>query len=254
MPRENSFSDEDGRSLTPDLDEDNDLRPQSPVSIKRSQEHNPKPSVSSQRPTAPQVSLGGRTLTPKERFRSSVRKVMQIKKTSAFMSKQDVGAEPGVDVRRESASLAYGHIRQQCVIELVDYSTVRSSFGRMTNREFINYLSDPQASAREPWVKVRWINIGGLSWDVIRALALKYGTYTIHLHSDTLLIVTLQICTLLPLKMFYNIQVASGPRQIITHSIFSFVSSAIPLQRIQISPRITCSTYHVQSHPSLWTK
>lgn len=116
-------------------------------------------------------------MTPKDRFRSSVKKVMQLKKSSGFMTKAGVGAEPGIDIRRDSASLAYGHIKKNCVIEIADYSTVRSSFGKMTNREFINYLDSPAASEREPWVKVRWINIGGVSWDVIKALALKYGVY-----------------------------------------------------------------------------
>jgi hypothetical protein len=45
----------------------------------------------------------------------------------------------------------------------------------MTSGGFINFLQNDQASAREPWVKVRWINVGGISWDVISALALKYG-------------------------------------------------------------------------------
>ena len=101
---------------------------------------------------------------------------MHINKTSSCFLGKGPGAEPGVDVRRDSAYLNYGHIRQNCLIEVADYSSVRSSFGRMTNVEFINFLNNPQASEREPWVKVRWINVGGISWDVIRALALKYGT------------------------------------------------------------------------------
>jgi hypothetical protein len=86
-----------------------------------------------------------------------------------------VGAEPGVDPRRASADAQFGGIRQDCVIEVADYSAVRSSFGRMTNREFVNLMNDPAASEREPWVKVRWINIGGMSWDVIKAVSIKYG-------------------------------------------------------------------------------
>ena len=100
---------------------------------------------------------------------------MHINKTSSYFSNKGPGAEPGVDVRRDSAYLNYGHIRQNCLIEIADYSSVRSSFGRMTNVEFINFLNNPRACGREPWVKVRWINVGGISWDVIRALALKYG-------------------------------------------------------------------------------
>ena len=87
-----------------------------------------------------------------------------------------VGAEPGVDPRRASADAQYSGIRQNCVIELVDYSAVSCSIGRLNNRDFVTLMEDPVASAREPWVKVRWINIGGLSWDVIKALSIKYGT------------------------------------------------------------------------------
>ncbi|KAJ3552967.1 hypothetical protein NM688_g3872 [Phlebia brevispora] len=51
----------------------------------------------------------------------------------------------------------------------------------MTNQEFIRLLSDNRASAKEPWVKVRWINVGGVSWDVISALALKYDMHPLAL-------------------------------------------------------------------------
>lgn len=48
----------------------------------------------------------------------------------------------------------------------------------MTNNAFIEMMKDPRASERESWVKVRWINIGGISWDVLSALAIKYGEAT----------------------------------------------------------------------------
>ena len=86
-----------------------------------------------------------------------------------------IGAEPGIDPRRDSAELLYGHIHQECTVEIMDYSAVRSSVGRMTNEEFIELMQDPIASATEPWVKVRWINIGGVSWDVMKAVSIKYG-------------------------------------------------------------------------------
>lgn len=114
-------------------------------------------------------------MTPKDRFRSSVKKVINIKRMYGFTAKHRVGAEPGIDVRCAAASNAYNHFKTNCVIEIAEYSTIRSSFGTMSNREFVNYLEDTAASEREPWVKVRWINIGGISWDVVRALALKYG-------------------------------------------------------------------------------
>lgn len=43
----------------------------------------------------------------------------------------------------------------------------------MSNSEFVNLMSN--ADDRPAWSKVRWINIGGISWDVLSALAIKYG-------------------------------------------------------------------------------
>lgn len=116
--------------------------------------------------------------TPTERFRAAARKVIQLHRSTSVLTsgaRPGVGAEPGIDPRRESAFVNYGHIKQDCVIEVMDYSGVNISVGRMTNREFVGMMRDDRASAREPWVKVRWINIGGISWDVISAVALRYG-------------------------------------------------------------------------------
>ncbi|KAJ6562659.1 hypothetical protein B0H19DRAFT_101692 [Mycena capillaripes] len=97
------------------------------------------------------------------------------------MSRRGVGSEPGVDPRRAGADAEHGEIKQECVIEVADYSAVRSSFGRMTNREFIDLMGDPEASTREPWVKVRWINIAGLDWGVIKAVSIKYDLHPLAL-------------------------------------------------------------------------
>lgn len=175
MPRENSFSDSDGRSLTPDLEDEDPASPTSPGSRTR-------PTIpaitasSSTKHTATTRSTAGPTMPPLHRFRHTVRKVIAMHRgTNVLVSGRGVGAEPGVDPRRASADAQYGGIKQDCVIEVADYSAVRSSFGRMTNREFVSFVNDPAASAREPWVKVRWINIGGISWDVIKAVSLTYG-------------------------------------------------------------------------------
>ncbi|CAL1694881.1 unnamed protein product [Somion occarium] len=229
MPRENSFSDSDGRSLTPDLEDELGFSPTSPTSdhapaaflgtpaagqparhgrptLETLEDTLSAPSLLPSQPKSPRSpkslirnsfarsrSPNGRTstqdaapirpslVTPGERFRSSVRKVMAMRKTSAIISRHGIGAEPGIDPRRSSANLTYGHIRQHCLIEIADYSAVRSSFGRMSNAEFIKLMADPRASAREPWVKVRWINIGGISWDVISAIAIKYDIHPLAL-------------------------------------------------------------------------
>jgi Mg2+ and Co2+ transporter CorA len=51
----------------------------------------------------------------------------------------------------------------------------------MTNEEFVSLMNDDAASRKEPWVKVRWINIGGVSWDVISAVAIKYNLHPLSL-------------------------------------------------------------------------
>ncbi|KAJ6586423.1 magnesium transporter [Mycena vulgaris] len=176
MPRENSFSDSDGRSLTPDLEDEAGFPPVSPTSA--------PPNFPDFHPTRTRESVRSRTsrtrpLAPpflhhKERFRHIVRKVIALHRGTNLMAQRGAGAEPGVDPRRAEADAEFGGIMQQCVIEVVDYSAVRSSFGRMKNREFVELMNNPEASAREPWVKVRWINIGGMSWDVIKAVSIKY--------------------------------------------------------------------------------
>ncbi|KAG6911291.1 hypothetical protein DXG01_002130 [Tephrocybe rancida] len=209
MPRENSLDDSEGRSLTPDMDDfdEGPVSPISPSSIAHSPTYpiphivqptprlttSPRPPsrrsilsrVKSQSPNvskAPNWPGNARVQTPIERFRAAVRKVMALHRGTSYLTGMGrIGAEPGVNPRRASANLLYGHIRQDCVIEVIDYSSVRSSFGRMTNAEFINLLDDPVASEREPWVKVRWINIGGVSWDVIRAVSIKYDLHPLAL-------------------------------------------------------------------------
>lgn len=63
-------------------------------------------------------------------------------------------------------------------MQVVDYSSVRCSVGRrMGNSEFLGMLNSPMGFQRDPWVKVRWINVGGVSWDLISALAIKYDLH-----------------------------------------------------------------------------
>ena len=172
-------------------------------------------SIKSKRSTRPaivqeQMTNPRQTLTPVERFRLLVRKVMHLNAASRYLSGKEPGAEPGVDVRRDSTFLDYGHIRKSCLIEIVDYSSIRSSSTRMTNREFISFLTNPTASERERWVKVRWINVGGVSWDVVRALALKYGASDATSHHPTMFMI--RRADLHPLSLEGLLHVPGGPR------------------------------------------
>lgn len=101
MPRKNSLTDEDGRSLTPDLElpEPNAFTPDLDAPVRRSTTRSPTDPAASHK-------------TPKDRFRAAVRKVMQLHRTSAVFSNYiGIGAEPGIDPRKDFASFNYGHIR-----------------------------------------------------------------------------------------------------------------------------------------------
>lgn len=229
MARENSLSDSDGRSLTPDIEEENDFDmgpahgssaaapaseantdQQAQTSLKslpsntqssaastmvpgaetrENQQQRQKPSFTEVYSAPPAIpprkttmaspsitrDIPGRPSMPLERFRSSVRKVIHLTRGSSAMSLGGAGAEPGIDPRRSNAFLNYGHIHQHCTIQVTDYSWVRSIPRQMHNKEFVEFMADAQSSPRAPWIKVRWINIGGISWDVMSAVALAYS-------------------------------------------------------------------------------
>lgn len=176
MPRENG-SDE-GHSLTPDFKKETS----DPV-VPLSSAHN-------QSPANEQIYLSSVTkymwdatpkctpMTPKERFRLAVRKVIALRRISPVLASRGVGAEPGIDPRRVSAEVYYGGIKKDCAIHVFDYSPIQITCRQMTNKELVDFMGNPAASERGPWVKVRWIHVGGKSWDIIRALSLKYGMYS----------------------------------------------------------------------------
>ena len=109
MPRENNISDEvDDHSLTPDLEEfpaeDNNLAIPSP-------DARPKSSQSQRAPTSPR-SPNHIALNLADRFRVTVRKVVQLYRTSSMMvTGTAIGAEPVVDQRKDTTYLMWGHVR-----------------------------------------------------------------------------------------------------------------------------------------------
>lgn len=203
MPRENSFSDSEGRSLTPDPEEE--ALPVSAVAsppanythventrslsnldrIKTQSRKSLRSRVSKGNPTSPTADVQQSPspwahLAPKEKFQAVVRKMMSMHRGTSMLLAGGgrIGAEPGIDPRRPAVDAAYRHIREDnCGIEIVDYSAVRSTARTMKNAEFINFMNTPTEDGlppREPWVKVRWINIAGMDWEVIKAVSIRY--------------------------------------------------------------------------------
>jgi hypothetical protein len=195
MPRENSLSDSEGRSLTPDIESDagSEMDIPAPVSPTYGPGQRPAfPPVIEPHGELPQSTFSIKSasrrsvrahsepaarpdMPPLDRFRSAAKKVMALHRSTPMIKRWQAGAEPGVDPRRASADFHYGDIKQDCVVEVMDYSSVRSMYGKMTNKEFVKIMEDPKASEPEPWTRVRWINIAGMSWDVMKAVSIKYS-------------------------------------------------------------------------------
>ncbi|KDR85830.1 hypothetical protein GALMADRAFT_51400 [Galerina marginata CBS 339.88] len=207
MPRENSLSDSEGRSLTPDP-EDEVIVPASPTYSQQPRElpahhhvdlgritsraskaqskkslHSKVARANPQSPLAQPSTWA--TLPPADRFRSAVRKVMSMRRGLTTLGNMvgRVGAEPGVDPHRPEVDAAYSHIHEDCEIEIMDYSAVRNTSRNMNNAQFVEFMNVDSEGLppRDPWVKVRWINIGGISWDVIKALSIKYNLHPLAL-------------------------------------------------------------------------
>lgn len=87
------------------------------------------------------------------------------------------GLEPGIDTSDpppyKHDEIDHDHdirqlenLQQQCEIMVVDYSSEQMSSQFLDNENLKDFLAEPQPD----WAQVRWINVNGLSWDVIREL------------------------------------------------------------------------------------
>ncbi|KAH9486478.1 hypothetical protein JR316_0000543 [Psilocybe cubensis] len=99
---------------------------------------------------------------------------------------QHIGAEPGVNPRSGDSIAEYSHFKQDCVIEVYDYDSEDVSFQRFTNAGLISFLKKREVDeSREhgeiPPRMVRWINIGGIDWSVLSAIALRYNLHSLAL-------------------------------------------------------------------------
>ncbi|KAG9049055.1 hypothetical protein FS837_011328 [Tulasnella sp. UAMH 9824] len=121
----------------------------------------------SRRPQFPDL-LSSKITGPNARFRSVVMKVIRLNKLRGLSDD-----EPGVNVASDAAAAIYGHIRERCSIDVMDYGPTKFKHTKLSNEELENHIAH-ESRTRPLWAKVRWINIGGVSWDVIRALALRY--------------------------------------------------------------------------------
>jgi hypothetical protein len=80
------------------------------------------------------------------------------------------GQEPGLDPSKPNGGRARAlTLHEECQITVVDFSEDDMHMRDMDNAQLISFLEEEQ----EDWIKCRWINVNGLSWDVIQAVG-KY--------------------------------------------------------------------------------
>ncbi|KAI3397004.1 hypothetical protein diail_11331 [Diaporthe ilicicola] len=77
------------------------------------------------------------------------------------------GAEPGLDpFKTDGGRASLTKLSAACEIAVVDFSHDDIHVTRLDNDRLGPFLEEPQPS----WAKCRWININGLSWDVVSTL------------------------------------------------------------------------------------
>lgn len=88
------------------------------------------------------------------------------------------GSEPGFDPHLpDGGHASMPTLSAPCKITVVDFSHNYVEKRHFENQSFIEFLERP----KDEWAKCRWININGLSWDVIQAVGHKKGLHKLAL-------------------------------------------------------------------------
>lgn len=86
------------------------------------------------------------------------------------------GGEPGIDTSaiQDGQSFRGGPLlHEECEILVVDFSQDHFQMHRLDNKTLVTFMDQ----SRPDWVKCRWINVNGLSWDVIKLLGNDKGLH-----------------------------------------------------------------------------
>lgn len=88
------------------------------------------------------------------------------------------GSEPGFDPNLpDGGHASMPTLSAQCQITVVDFSKDHMVKKHFDNDSFVSFLTEP----KEEWAKCRWINVNGLSWDVIQAIGAHKGLHKLAL-------------------------------------------------------------------------
>lgn len=88
------------------------------------------------------------------------------------------GSEPGYDPDLpDGGHASMPTLNAPCDITVFDFSLERLERRHFDNQPFISFLERP----REEWARCRWINVNGLSWDVLQAIGARKGLHKLAL-------------------------------------------------------------------------
>jgi len=80
------------------------------------------------------------------------------------------GQEPGIDTTKSNDVPS---VYQDCDITVVDFSETNMEMHRLDNDSLGAFI----AKQKDDWVRCRWINVNGLSWDVVKLLGSDNGLH-----------------------------------------------------------------------------
>ncbi|KAJ4391775.1 hypothetical protein N0V93_005395 [Gnomoniopsis smithogilvyi] len=132
-----------------------------------------QPDVAKSDTALPRHSLNHHAFSPVRRRLTRTNTFKSIEDFSEFEPNRTgwrPGAEPGFDpYKQDGGHASMTKLAQDCEITVVDFSHEEIDVNRFTNDTLPPFLQEAQPD----WAKCRWINVNGLSWDVISTLG-KY--------------------------------------------------------------------------------
>ncbi|KAJ4415408.1 hypothetical protein N0V82_007347 [Gnomoniopsis sp. IMI 355080] len=132
-----------------------------------------QPNVAKSDSVLPRTSLSHHAFSPTRRRLTRTNTFKSIEDFSEFEPQRSgwhPGAEPGFDpYKTDGGHASMTKLSQACQITVVDFSHENIDVKNLTNDTLPPFLKEAQPS----WAKCRWINVNGLSWDVIATLG-KY--------------------------------------------------------------------------------
>ncbi len=145
--------------------EDGQPRPPTASSPPNTSNGQPRRSTSIQ--SDPEIGIVPSPTMLRRRTRANTTKSMAAVDFIPLRPHWQAGQEPGLDPSKPNGGRAQTPtFHEECQITVVDFSEEDMCMYELDNAQLIQFVKMKQ----ENWVKCRWINVNGLSWDVIQSL------------------------------------------------------------------------------------